>query len=282
MNRKTHRKALRAAQSVVSGTKRIMPTLAGLAFVAYLPACSNSSSNLRVDSKSKTEVVNNNQTSKTAGTAAQSCLQPINMTCSDKIPCQGIDLVCVDGTCQAQDISMVAHTETCSQEDPTCPDGARCINGRCHSVTDAIRAAQECCDAVIRNVRSTDNDRVRYLYNNIAVLGCNPCIMDTNIDCSDTGRCPSTELSCIEGSCWAGEYSQIRTEKDCSDKVPCDGSQSCIEGKCTSQGRDTEPISSCCESHFDVDHYSYAGCTPWGPPAPPVYDGSRLYRAVKA
>ncbi|MBR59223.1 MAG: hypothetical protein CMH54_14555 [Myxococcales bacterium] len=312
MDRTTHLKALRAAQSVVAGTKkRIVPTLAGLALVAYLPACSDAPAD-PVDTGTNTEVVSNDAspptdtstgtdtatgTDTSTGTdaspdegntdpdegsptdttsTAQSCLQPTNIACSDDMPCDGISLVCLDGQCQAQDISMVALTETCSQDDPTCPDGARCVEDRCHSVTDATRAAQQCCDALV--MAASEDGELLPLYNNVAVLGCNPCIMDSEVDCDEAGECPGMGLTCVDGDCWAGEFSQIPSGTDCSDEVPCDGFQSCIEGECTTPGMSNDTIANCCGSHYMVDHYGMAGCTPWGPPAPPAYDGSQILR----
>ncbi|MBR59225.1 MAG: hypothetical protein CMH54_14565 [Myxococcales bacterium] len=286
MKPNTHRKALRAAQSVVAGARRqFLPSLAGLALVAYLPGCGSTGTGSPQDIAGDQPASIDHQTHDSTppfDTPAETtstdlgCLQLLNTSCSDEIPCDGLEQICLEGNCYAQDVSMDPTSEPggCAESDSTmCPEGSFCVEDQCYEIGESTLAAQACCN----EITLAGNEKGLEA---LGVPGCTPCYMETEFTCNEDDTCTGLGLHCVDGQCWAGQFSSIPVGVTCSEEAPCEEGF-CQSGDClisNTVGHDAMDI--CCQKHFRVNHFGLAGCTPWGPPAPPAYDGSRLIGTV--
>lgn len=276
MDPKTHRKALRAARSVVVGARRqILPSLAGLALVAYLPACGGGAQT--GPPHIYEDLSNQADTATEVNQATNGCLQMTEASCSEENPCDDLEMVCLEGTCYAQDFSMAATSEpgACPEMDHAlCPEDSICVEDRCYEIGEATLAAQACCNDIAMTGEGNGIEA-------LGVPGCNPCYMQTEFACNEDDSCTGLGLHCIDDQCWAGQFSSVPVGVSCSEEEPCEVGF-CQGGVCLESNRvGHETMDLCCQKHFRVYQFALAGCTPWGPPAPPAYDGSRLSPAMR-
>jgi hypothetical protein len=297
-SKKAYNKALRAAKSVVAGRKQSAgAVLAGLALIAYLPACSESEqAPVPVDSGPDVVALLD-----TSNNDVQQTLSDIHDMLSTDVP------MASDEAVQMPDITA-ADEGTAPVDEGTPPSD------------EGSQAKDE----------GTATDVLAGWVNTFPET----CLQPTGESCTTTADCSTTSASCTEGNCMVSEGAweslgnacteQTECAEDdmcyqnechtlnaaglvaaqccedalgdtgclqatdipCTEAVGCDANMECLNDLChVSQLSNPHPLAAhadeCCGSWFMVNGCGGLsgipmGCYPWGPPAPPKYDGVRL------
>lgn len=89
------------------------------------------------------------------------------------------------------------------------------------------------------------------------------------------------DTAAVAVSCYQPTDIACAAPEDCviADK----GAMACVDGLCNEMDfTPNETAAACCQEQYAAGNFAAAGCTPWGPPAPPVDRGYRLDRSALA
>lgn len=252
MNKDTHLKALRAAQSVVSAGHRRAGVLTAAALIGGAAGCSSGGDSTGVEGNQTTPEVSEQDTG-----SGQ------DIVGSDSVPTDVI-VASLDATTPPEDAASPV-------EDATGTDDSIAVTEDDTAVTEDAEPAGE---------TSTADTSVPPLQ---PVEG--TCVFSTGQQCdggwiswSDPGACTEDADCDFEGQ--FEDFSCVDTV--CKMAACVDTQLFCIEGTCHNgqMGPDMELSAlaeACCFAAYDSEEFWVPfGCTPWGPPAPPSWDGRTL------
>lgn len=276
----SYQKALNAAKSVVYGTrKNLGVTAVGLALIAS-PACSSSQSGNRPNTnKADTTVVatdtgnaaedagatntdTGTQAAEDAGTATGA--QDVAKTGEDGVTIEDAGIINVE-----PDAGPVVVDAADTPEDTGTP-----------STTDIAQA-----DAGTPN-KDAGETCLKTCYQPTG----QKCVTPTDCNVPETlGKCANNAKECKPGDCdkdvaCEGYKPAFAAQVDPDGKAPGWAPINCLDGECQHGQALSQAASECCSLGWQnfCEDTQYTGCSPWGPPAPPQFDGRRLKDLLKA
>ncbi|MBR58211.1 MAG: hypothetical protein CMH54_09340 [Myxococcales bacterium] len=321
-SRKAYRKALRAAKSVVAGRKQKTSTaLAGLALVAFLPACPASDNSKETDaSQDVTTFVDG------ASTDVEQVLTDIN------------DILSADSNILPDEGNTVQEVASADEGSTPVDEGSTPVDEGSTPVDEGSTPVDEGSTPVDEGSTPVDEGSTA----DAGWVNSFPdtCLHPTGQACDDFSDCDVTGSECIDAECMAGSMSYAPTGQACAGPDQCGEEGLCMSNQCFLPSEASLLASECCDEVLDdkgcmqptdipcdeetgcegdfaqlecIDNVCHAsqlsmhpmaahaesccfafyaltgcntgipmGCYPWGPPAPPTYNGIRLRDLLRA
>jgi hypothetical protein len=246
---KRYKKALRAAKSVVRGTRKHATTAATGITLLTMPACLDPvPASLDTSSQADTkpgDIISDLQdlVFDTLAPDVLADVQAMDAAVKDEVV-EPTDAPATPSDAAMQDAAVM---DTASSDVPAETDVLACINS-CYQPTDTPCATYTDCE-VPKDVPGTCSQ--------------------TKVDCTPAAPCPEGEQ--CDGFVEA-VFAQVSGEGVVAPWSPID----CIDGFCHEGGYKSQLAQECC-ANFEAwcENANPAGCSPWGPPAPPSMDRYR-------
>ena len=298
-SKKAYQKALKAAHSVVAGRKQgKAAALAGLALIAYLPACTTSTPDTPTPVDSGSDVTTMLDTS---NSDVQQVLSDIHDMLSTDTP-----MIADEGTPPVDEGSTPVDEGSTPVDEGAAPvdEGAAPVDAMAGWVNNhpetCMQASGESCttneDCTTLSANCKDGDCM------VGEGAWDP----SDVSCSAPTDCGDEDM-CYQGKCHTlnaaglvaaqccadvmGETGCLQpTDESCTENIDCTGQMECVNEIChVSQLSNAHPLQAnvmeCCSAWYNLEGCNSGipmGCYPWGPPAPPSYNGVRLKDLMQA
>jgi hypothetical protein len=304
-SKKAYEKALRAAKSVVAGRKQgAGAALAGLALIAYLPGCTQSNPDpVPVDTGS--DVTTLLDTSKGDVQQVLSDIHDMLSTDAPMVEDEGSPL---------PDLASADEGPVPTDEGPAPTDEATAPTDE-GSSEDAvaqgwINTFPETCLQPTGNscTTSTDCEVTSATCTEGACMASSSSYTGTGASCAGPDECNDEQLcmsnqchdlsaeALLASECCENAFDPVvgclqATDTPCTDEADCTESNGmqCVNDLCHASQLSNHPMSAhadeCCNVAYGITGCNFTipmGCYPWGPPAPPAYNGVRLKDLLQA
>jgi len=282
---KTHQRALRAALQVARGNRR--QTAAALTGVVMLTGCSDDPG--ATNGQTGDTVSAADSGGHTAGDAVQALIDALDAA-ADPGPVTGD---ATDGASSAPDATQGDSTAS------SAPDGAEEKDVDDQNSVDTHDSTASSAPDGADEQDSVDNDDI---------LACiDSCWQSNDTMCTAHADCNVPE---VLGLCEVNGAPCNWGDKACPDGEVCEGYEApkevyldpstgepsewnsgleCIDGVCHEGDQFSLAAQACCSGGLEGEDLPWCegmggpmpGCTPWGPPAPPAFDGMTLAQRVQ-
>ena len=270
----SYQKALNAAKSVVYGTRKHLGiTAVGLALIAAPAACGDSETTSNNGNKADAAVVvkDAQPADKDTGTAGGTGTDAGAKASED-----------AGGATGGEDVAKTAEDTGGSTEKDTGPTAAD-TGPTTADVDDAPKPDVAVVDAVSTD---TANDCIKTCYQPTG----DKCAKPEDCNIAETlGKCANNDKECKPGDCdkdvaCEGYKYPMAVNVGPDGKAPGWGPINCLDGECHHGQALSQAAGECCSKNFQklCPDTQMTGCSPWGPPAPPQFDGRRLRDLIKA